>query len=464
MNLYQRFKSLFTKDNVAEMYYPGFDFTHGLAQLDDPLSMVKADTSWVYSLTNINASRVAGTPLRLYVAKPQSKKLYMDGDLVSKSKRKELSQRTSIYKQISDPSLEVIEIYAHPFLDLTRSVNPEMNEAELWHLSQKFEDLTGNNYWHIIDNHLGLPEQIWILPAQNMKIRPDPVTFVKEYIYNNGFKEFHIPAEDIIHFKSPSPLDVYYGRGPLAGAVGAANINIMMLQYEEALFKHGAMPSTYIDATGLTKAQAKELAALIKKDFKGPKKQGKMMVGMGKPTRLSFNPKDMNILIEGKPIKEQLASAFGVPMSMLGTDDVNLANANAGRMQYAETGLTPRLRMKEQKLNEQLLPRWDMNIFCAFDNVIPEDKEFTLKENDVYVKGGVWSVNEVRASQGKEPKEGGDELKISSPNSNEMSPEEAADIAKALEEAVMYELKKLDNKIDKVERDSEENTITSHNI
>jgi len=446
-------KSLYTSEDVAGMFYPGFDATHGLAQPDNFDSMVKNDTSWVYSLSNINASRVAGTPLKLYVAKPQSKKLYLHGDVVSKRKRKELNQRTSI-KGISDPNIEVVEIYAHPFLDITTNVNPEMNASELWHLSQKFEDLTGNNYWHIIDNGLRLPQEIWILPAQNVKIRPSETTFVKEYIYFNGIKDYRIPPEEIIHFKAPAPLNVYYGRGPLAGAVGAANINIMMLQYEEALFKNGAMPSTYIDASNLKPAQAKKLHRMMVKTFGGPNKAGKLMVGTGKPEKLAFSPKEMDILQISKPVKEQLASAFGVPMSMLGTDDVNLANAEVGRMQYAETGLTPRLRMKEQKLNEQLLPRWDQNIFCAFDDVIPEDKEFKLKENDTYVKGGVWTVNEVRMTQGKEPIEGGDELRISNSNTNEMTPEEAADVAKALEEAIMYEMKKLDSKIDKVERDS----------
>jgi len=443
-------KSEYSSEDVAGMSWPGVDYTHGLAQPDNFYSMIRNDTSWVYSLTNINATRVAGTPLRLFVAKAPTMKLYAHGDVVSKSKRKELQQRTSI-KNISDPNIEVIEIYLHPFLDIITNVNPEMNASELWHLSQKFEDLTGNNYWHIIDNQLGLPQEIWILPAQNVKIRPDEKTFVKEYIYNNGVRDFRIPTEEVIHFKAPSPLDVYYGRGPLAGAVGAANINIMMLQYEEALFANGAMPSTFIDASALTDAQAKKLHKLMVKQFGGPKKAGKIMVGKGKPEKLSFNPKDMNVLIEGKPVKEQLASAFGVPMSMLGTDDVNLANAEAGRMQYAETGLTPRLRAKEQKLNEQLLPRWDQNIFCAFDDVNPEDKEFILKENDTYIKNKVYTINEVRASQGKEPVEWGDEPVQQAAPLEEMDMGEAADLVKALEESLMYELKKRDKRIAKVE-------------
>jgi hypothetical protein len=178
-----------------------------------------------------------------------------------------------------------------------------------------------------------------------------------------------------------------------------------------------------------------------------------MMVGMGKPERLGFNPKDMNVLIEGKPVKEQLSSAFGVPMAMLGTDDVNLANAEAGERQYAKTGLTPRLRMKEQKLNEQLLPRWDQNIFCAFDDVIPENKEFVLKENDTYIKNNVYTINEVRASMGKEPVVWGDEPVQQTTSVEDIDIEDAAQLAKALEESLMYEMKKIDKRVNKVERD-----------
>lgn len=457
MNIFEKIKKFITRssgeqETGSELFYPGFDYFSGMASNDDFSSMVLADTSWVYSLSNINATSVAATPLRLYVAKAPTKKLLFEGSVVSKSIRKQLSKRHTTYKYISDPGKEVIELYEHPFLDLMQHVNPEMNATELWYLSSKFSDLTGNNYWYVLNNQLGLPQELWVLPAQSIKLRPtNEDNFVKEYIFSNTNRDIHIPTDEIIHFKMPSPLSVYYGRGPLAGAVAAANINIMMLQYEEALFKNSAVPSTYVDASGMTPQQAKEFAKLIKKQFGGPKKAGGMYVGSGKIEKLGFSPKDMNVLLESKPVKEQLSSAFGIPMSMLGTDDVNLANAEQGRIQYARQGLTPRLKMAEEKLNEQLCPRWDVNIFCAFDEVIPDDKNYLLKENDTYIRNGLWTINEIREEQGKDPVEWGDEPP--SVGSSNIMEESIDDVAKALEYAVDLELKKLSKRIERVENE-----------
>jgi hypothetical protein len=68
----------------------------------------------------------------------------------------------------------------------------------------------------------------------------------------------------------------------------------------------------------------------------------------------------------------------------------------------------------EQKINEQILPRYDTRIFCAFENCVPEDKEFKQKMKIEDVKEGIISRNEARKQDGKEEKEGADDLYIDS--------------------------------------------------
>lgn len=421
MGIYSLITKYFGRTNPttlspAALFYPDFAWTD-LPQPEIFKHLIDADNSLIYILSNINATAVASIPLRLYAQIPKQKKSIFDGEVIDKATHSRLSKNYSTYKYLSRSDVEIVELFEHPFLDLMKNVNPHMNQHELFDLSQKFEELTGNSYWYVLKNNLGLPMELWIVPSQDMRIVPDPQDFVKGYLYNNGIKEEFLPVEDIIHHKTPSPISMYYGRGPFAPVVTASNINTLMHTYEEALFKNMARPSLAVEVKNrLNKDQARQFKKTLKQSIGGAKKGGDILVidNEAKVSQISWSPKDMNVLLEGKPIKEELAAAFGVPMSMLGTDDVNLANAQAGRVQHAEKAIEPRLRRKEQKINEKLLPMWDDRLFCAFDDSIPENRELSLKENTENVKAGIWTRNEVRLSQGKEPIEGADELQISS--------------------------------------------------
>lgn len=441
-------------ESGADLYYPGYDYPYGLAHPDDFDSMVQADTSWVYALTNINAKSVAATPLRLYVNKPQGVKLNFEGELVSKQRRKELSSEATTYKYVQDSNKELVEVFEHPVLDLLKNVNPEMNGSELFFLTSKFSDLTGNSYWWMRFNNIGQPEELYVLPSHQTKVSPSRDTLVKKYVYDNGVNTFEIPTEEIIHFKTPSPMSTYYGKGALAGAVEAVNINILLLQYEHALLDNMSRPAMWVDVTGMTRAEVAKFGAAIKKQTRGAKKAGGLVMGPGKVQQMNFSPKDINVLTEGKPVKEQLAAAFGVPMSMLGTEDVPYANARTGRLQYAEQGLSPRLKIIEQKLNEQLAPLYDSRMFFAFDNVIPTDREFELKENDTYIKNQVYTINEVRTALGKDPVAWGDEPATPfAQGPIEESSEEMDKFIELMEHEVKKELKRIDKKVDNVKLD-----------
>jgi hypothetical protein len=61
-----------------------------------------------------------------------------------------------------------------------------------------------------------------------------------------------------------------------------------------------------------------------------------------------------------------------------------------------------------EKMNERLVPLYGDNMFLAFDNVIPEDKEFLLKKQTEQLKTGYTVINEERQKDGQDPVEWGD--------------------------------------------------------
>jgi len=146
------------------------------------------------------------------------------------------------------------------------------------------------------------------------------------------------------------------------------------------------------------------------KNYAGVSKVGKTIIlenGLEyKP--ITFTPREMNYVVGRKMNREEIAAAFGIPMSKLTTDSVNRSNAEQGNYQYFTDTVEPRLRRIEEKVNERLMPLYDENLFIAYDSTIPEDKDFELRERQAHLGSYVTTVNEERAKLGLEAVDWGD--------------------------------------------------------
>ena len=378
--------------------------------------LVKKYNSWVYACSNKNSTNCAQVPLRLYATKPSSKtKALFPTRKLQRSTLNYLRKSPSAAKFIAS-GVEVEEVLQHPFLDLLHNVNEFMNGFDLMEVSYLSQELTGNAYWHITKNEVtGLPLEIWPLFPQYMKIIPSKETFIDHYEYAVTNLEKHlVPPEEMIHFKYVSPTNAFYGEGPLQAAVVAADLGVSMNVYEASLMINRGQPDWALvlpEESGDPDDDAKKrMYSEWHKRFGGVKKSGKMAIlhGGADLKQISLSPKEMAFLKGRKAVLEEIAAIFGVPLSKLTTENVNRANAEAGDYSYMKDTILPRLRKFEQKLNEQLLPMYDDRLFCAYDNPVPEDKEFRLKQIESLLKTGYSVINEQRKIDGLEPVEWGD--------------------------------------------------------
>ena len=114
-------------------------------------------------------------------------------------------------------------------------------------------------------------------------------------------------------------------------------------------------------------------------------------------------------MAEAGATKAEVANSFGVPLALL-TTETNLANLQAALQQHASLVVRPRLRRRDEKINEQLIPLYDPSgrLFVASDDPAPESQEFQLRQQETDLKWGVRTINEVRAERGLGPVEWGD--------------------------------------------------------
>lgn len=382
---------------------------------DSPKSMIDKYAAWVYTCNKRISSEVAGTTLRLYSTNKKAEDTYRTASL-SRARIKYLNTLPRA-KALNNGELDnSVEIMEHPFLDLWNKVNPFFNGFENTELLIESEGVLGEAYFYIAKDNLGVPIELWFLPGQYMQPIRDPKVFIKGYLLTseNGTK-IPFDIDEVIYFKLPNIKDPYRGMSPLKACIDAADQHKAMRDYQKALFQNRAVPEGILapkqDAI-ITEDQQKQIEKEWQRAYGGVSKSGKIAILRGaveyKP--LTISPKELEYA-EGRRItKEEIAGAYGVPMSLLGVEDVNKANAFAGNYQFLRGTIKPYCLRISQKLNEQLLPMFDDSLFVAYDDVVPEDKAFDLTWNDTYKRNGVLTKNEIRQLIGYEPVEGGDDF------------------------------------------------------
>ena len=382
---------------------------------------VRQFQGWVYIATKLNAQSVASIPLRLYVTKQQKSQKFktITTKPITKERLKYLSSNSGIERYLTK-SQDVEEVTEHPFLTLMDNVNPYQNKRDLWEMTSTFLDLTGEGYWFLMPDTLKVPKDIYVIPSQfiNPKFGTSLDKAIESYEYESGNTKASIPAEHVIFFTYPNPNNIFTGFSSVRGIADTIYIQNEMDAFEAALFENRARLGGVISQEEhVSQADKDRLQETFKQKHMGAKQAGKIMwlpKGL-KYTRDTMTPDELNFIEGRKWTMEMICLAFDIPPGALTSKDVNLANANVADYRHAKNGILPRLRRIEEKINEKLLPRYDDRLFCAFDNPIPEDKEFIAKERRENVNAGITSRDEARSEIGKEPRGGmADDLLVDS--------------------------------------------------
>ena len=392
------------------------------AGLSDKKPRTKQDyvnyfAGWTYICTKRNGQGVAINPLRLYVAKETKGKQFrtIKTRPVKRERLKFLHQNQSLDHWLTKAE-EIEEVTSHAYIDLMKSVNPYNNSFDLWELTVTFLDLTGEAYWYLPSASIDgdrVPQQIWSIPSQfiNPVFGDSLNNAITHYEYKRGNVEINLRVEDVIMFKYPNPNNTFTGFSIIRGIAAAVYIQREMNAFETSILENRARVGGIIEESkSISRAESERVKQRIKQEHAGPRNAGKDLYLPGglKYTRSTMTPEELSFIEGRKQNRTEIMAAHDIPEGVIITETASRAVAEAAAYQWAKYGIMPRCRKIEEKLNEQLLPRYDENLFVAFDDAVPEDKEQRLKEDTEYVKANIKLINEVRAEQGLEPKPYGD--------------------------------------------------------
>jgi len=393
---------------------PFVDAFHRLRQ-PSPNELLGELKGTVWTCASINASVCASFPPRLFVATQpgQSAPKCMTRPLDRPTDRR-LRALPTLPPHLTKAA-QIEEVLEHPLLTLLQRVNPSCNAFDLWELTTLYQEVQGSAYWQLTFDAIGVPREIWPLPSQNVTPcrEPDSPRLVDYYLYRAGGKEQRFAPREVIHFRYPDPRDPYLGGlSPLRACYEQVALLADYAAMKKAIYENNAIPAAIVSPEEPVGEEERDrLEAQWNHKFRRGG-SGRVLVGEStlRVQVLSHSMGDIAALADMRATREDVANAFHVPLAFL-TSETNLANLQAADHQHQAKAIAPRLKRRDEKLNEQLVPLFDPTgrLFLASDDPVPDNRDERLRQQESDLKFGVMTINEVRQERGLTPVAWGDQ-------------------------------------------------------
>lgn len=437
-------------------------------------TLVNMNVSWAYICAERLSKRVAQIPLRLYATRAVGEQKFKTPHIrpLGPLERIKLYSRLPTLKSHQAiTAQDVVEITQHPFIDLLNNMNGWHDQFETFEETQQFIDTTGDGYWmKDRDKFTGLPTSLWLMPSQNVAIVPSKTKFIAGYLFGCD-PESKRPTKDtigllpenVVHFRRPNLKDPRYGMGCLEAVVLAHELNQEAQRYNKALNKNMGVPSiiaTFKDATA-GDMTINKFKRTLNKVMQGVDKAGRTFVTTGEMDIkvVGLSQREMSFLNGQRWTRTEICDAYGVPLALVDTENVNRANAEAATYQFEAFAIKPRLKKLSDKINSGIIPDYnEPRIFCAFDENVPEDNTFELERTIKLFVNSVTTRDEARASQNLPllgPENGGDDFIVIG-GAQVSGAGDGGNITEATpDEDTKYLLEKLQNEMREIRREQQ---------
>jgi len=298
-----------------------------------------------------------------------------------------------------------VAVEDHILYDLIAKPNPKMSGYIMRYLTEVWLQLRGEAGWLIERNGLKVPSELWPIPPHWVKSLP---TKSKPYFRVDIHGTMvNIAPEDMVWFTEPDPVNPYSrGLGNAQGIGDEVETDEYMAKWAKRFFFNDATPPFYIKAPGIQKEQADRLLEQWMERYSGYWNSHKPAIlnWDGEVKELNRAQKEMDFVESRKFLRDTANQHFMLPPEVMGiVENSNRATIETADYLYSKNVLKPCLDLIQEQVNLQLVPQFDEKLIWGFDNPIPEDKEFKLKQANDGIEQGAMLVDEWREANGKDP-------------------------------------------------------------
>ena len=371
--------SIFTRGSTVGSYPQFNNYVSPLSQLYGQTSMTSAageridewtslGVSVVLGCVSLLADSVASMPLRAYT-------IGKDGQRIMR-----------------------------PLPDVLADPDPESNTYELIHQVMASLALHGNAYVKIdrdrSGNMIGLvplhPYQMQVLPTGDMTGR--------RYLHLGN----EMDREDMLHLRWFTPPQSLVGISPLNQSRNLVGLAIAMDRHLAQFYGEGATPSSILMTDQkLTLDQARIIQGTWEATHKRHRRPAVLSDGL-KWQPITTSAADQQMIQTREQIIRDIARIFRVPSHLIGAmgDNQTYQNVEQASLNFLTHTIAPWIRRLETAISTILDPEDDV----AFDTstLLRTDALTRARVNELNIKMGARSPNEVRQIEGMEPYIGGD--------------------------------------------------------
>ena len=263
--------------------------------------------------------------------------------------------------------------------------------------------IDGNIFVYFDGRHL------YHLPANNVIIHSDTSTYIEKFEYDG---HINYTPKEIIHIKENSFNSIYRGVPRLKPAYRTMYLLDSMRKFQDNFFKNGAVPGLVLKSPNTLSEKIKERMLQAWQTRYNPKSGGKRPLildgGLEVDNLTKINFKELDFQTSITANEKIILEAMGVPPILL--DGGNNANIRPNhRLYYLET-ILPIVR----KISYAFERYFGFKISEDITGVPALQPE--LRDQAAYyatlVNTGIISPNEAREALGKEPLDGGEDLRV----------------------------------------------------
>ena len=274
------------------------------------------------------------------------------------------------------------EVTSHAALDLVNQPNPFFHRSELCELVQQHIELTGRGF--LVLNMAGsLPIELWWARPDRMLPVPHPTKYLAGWVYCGPDGErVPLSVDEVIPLRMFDPVD------PFGGLSAAASVSTELAsahsaaEYINMFFVNGAEPGGIVEMPEeLDDDEFRQFQARWSEQHQGVSRAHRvaLLEGGAHWVDRTVSQKDMQFVELRKDIRDATAEAWTIHKGQLGvTEDINLANMKAGKFDFAERLVEPRLERWKAAYNGHLLPKYGATargMEFDYDSPVPEDAE-----------------------------------------------------------------------------------------
>lgn len=361
------------------------------------------------------------------------------------------------------------EVFDGPLVRFLEAPGEGFTGKDFVYLNTVYKELAGNAFWERVTKQTIAP----LIPTNVTPTREGRTLIGIRYTEDG--KQRELLAKDFLHDRYIDPAKPWWGKGKLSKIARWVDTSTYLTEFLSRFFENGATFGGFIETEEETEQRIKLIKAGLQNDHVGIRNAHKIGVlpKGSKYAKVTANMSEMEMGATDDRYRDKILAAFGVPKSVLGlVEDVNRSNAEASEYVFAKYTVKPIMDDLIEFLNVNVLPTLDSTgrFYFAYDEFVPENMELKLREREIALaKQPYMTVNEVRATVGLPPVEGGDTV-YSSPGTPlgqplpapvaPAAPEDDAEPKKAMPRA-LRETRRKEHAIDSIVEKALE-VVTAH--